>query len=183
MTRNIRNRHARLARCVAVPCLLCLGSLLLVSCGATQGRGSLWGSASREDKAMVMAARTWDVNQDGSVTCEEWRFYAGRLFARFDGDRDGHLSAEEYTALSGTDRLFQTVPLGYFDADKDQRLSRAELVDRQNAAFTRADRNKDCRLDSAELITRPTPQTGSPVRGRGGGGRGSMPPGGSMPPR
>lgn len=136
------------------------------------------GSASREEMFLVRAARTWDINQDGSVTCEEWRAYAGRLFSRFDADGDGYLTAHEYGAMATTDRLFEAIPFGYFDTNKDKRLSRAELANAPNAAFTLGDRNKDCALDRTELVTQVPSPGGKPP---GGGGPGE-PGGGSGGP-
>lgn len=120
----------------------------------------------------MRAARTWDINRDGSVTCDEWRAYAGRLFSRFDADGDGYLVAYEYGTMSMTDRLFEAIQLDYFDTDKDERLSRTELADKPNAAFTLGDRNKDCTLDSTELVTRIPPAGRKRPPGGGPGGPG-----------
>ncbi len=67
---------------------------------------------------MLTAARTWDLNQDGSVSCEEWKAYAGRLFGRFDADPDDIWMTHKYRTMAITDRLFETVPLDYFDTAK-----------------------------------------------------------------
>jgi hypothetical protein len=121
---------------------------------------------------LVRAARTWDISQDGSVTCDEWRTYAGRLFSRFDADGDGYFGAYEYGTMSMTDRLFDAIPLDYFDADNDERVSRTEFVDKPNAAFTLGDRNKDCTLDITELVIGAPPPGGKPPPAEGAGGLG-----------
>ncbi len=69
--------------------------------------------------------------------------------------------------MSMTDRLFEAISLDYFDADKDERLSRTEFVDKPNAAFTLGDRNKDCTLNSTELVVRMPPAGGRPPPGPG----------------
>ncbi len=89
---------------------------------------------------------------DGTVTCEEWRQYAGKLFDEADTARKGHLTPDDFRRLAGTDRLFDVANFAWFDADRDGRITRAELVDRPNPAFRILDRNGDCALGQDELL-------------------------------
>lgn len=123
----------------------------------------------------MLAARTWDIDKDGVATCDEWKRYAGDLFTGADANRDGYLSADEYRAMSLIDRLFHTIDFKYFDANGDGRVSRTELVDKPNPAFTRLDKNNDCKLEGTELLQpRPArddkPSGDRGKRGKRGGG-------------
>lgn len=129
-----------------------------------------------EDSALIQAVPTWDGNRDGTVTCEEWKNYADALFKQFDGLRDGFLTAGEYQALAKGDRLFEVVPLAYFDSDGDARVSQSEFVDKPNRAFALLDKNKDCALSRDELRHPSPPQPGGP----GGKGMPKGGPGGGM---
>jgi hypothetical protein len=82
------------------------------------------------------------------------------------------LVANEYRTMSLTDRLFEAIPLDYFDANKDERLSRTEFANKPNAGFTLADRNKDCTLDRTELVIQRPPPGGMPSPGGGPGRQG-----------
>jgi Ca2+-binding EF-hand superfamily protein len=157
--------------------VLAASLFLLGGCAGGQGPSSpLWGSGSREDIVLVKAARTWDLNHDGSVSCEEWREYSGRLFGRFDANRDGYLDKNEYQTMATTDALFDAVSLDYFDTSKDKRVSREEFTSSPNAAFRIGDRNKDCNLDPTELVTR-APSTAATDAAPGGAGPGAGGPG------
>jgi Ca2+-binding EF-hand superfamily protein len=134
-----------------------------------------------EDSALIQAVPTWDGNKDGTVTCEEWKSYADALFNQFDGGKDGFLIAGEYRALAQADRLFEVVPLDYFDGDGDGRVSRSEFVNKPNRAFAVLDKNKDCALGRDEFRQPSPPQPGGPGgKGmpKGGPGGGSGGPGG-----
>lgn len=113
------------------------------------------GAFSAADLALVVAVPTWDVDKDGRVTCADWQAYSGALFEESDADHDGFLVAEEYRALARTDKLFETVPLGYFDTDNTGKVSRAQFVDAPNRAFALLDKNHDCAIDKSELVKLP----------------------------
>lgn len=121
---------------------------LLAGCSAK----TILSDATPVEAAFARAARTWDINGDGTVTCEEWRQYAGKLFDEADTARKGHLTPDDFRRLAGTDRLFDVANFAWFDADRDGRITRAELVDRPNPAFRILDRNGDCALGQDELL-------------------------------
>jgi len=155
--------------------LVLTGLAILAGCG---GNASPLDSASATDRAFIAAETTWDLNRDGSVTCNEWKQYVASLLKEADGDRDGSLSRQEHEALSRQDRLFQTIGFAYFDADGNGRISLSELADKPNPAFALLDRNGDCVIASNERVRqvesrRPEerrPVVGNPVpTGRPGG--------------
>ena len=150
--------------CGATVAVLALGALVLqMGCAANE---LALASASHVEKEFAGAAVTWDLNQDGDVTCDEWKQYGTALFREADANRDGFLNREEFAAMARTDRLFETAGFPYFDTDGNGRISQAELIDKPNPAFALLDRNKDCVI---------TPDERMPPRGggdsSGGGGK------------
>jgi Ca2+-binding EF-hand superfamily protein len=118
------------------------------------------------------AAGNWDLNHDGVVTCDEWRQYAGELFDAADTNHDGFVDRTEYASIVSTDRMFQTVEFGYYDANGDGKLSRDEFVNKPNRAFVLLDKGNTCRLDAsrvAEVFDSKKTESGDP-REKGGPG-------------
>ncbi|MFN3624335.1 MAG: EF-hand domain-containing protein [Hyphomicrobium sp.] len=103
------------------------------------------------DRVFLSAAGNWDRNRDGVVTCDEWKAYAAELFDAADANRDGFLDRTEYGKVVSTDRMFETVDLGYYDGDKDGKLSRSEFVEKPNRAFALLDRNNECKLTASQV--------------------------------
>jgi hypothetical protein len=103
------------------------------------------------DRVFLSAAGSWDRNRDGSVTCDEWKSYAGELFDAADANHDGSVDRTEYTTIVNTDRMFQTVDLTYYDANGDSKLERSEFLERPNRAFALLDRGNTCRLDASQV--------------------------------
>jgi hypothetical protein len=133
-------------RSFALPLLVSLG-LLVSGCA---GQGQLSG-ASKIDMAFVRAAPTWDLDRDGVVTCDEWKQYAGQLFAETDSGNKGYLNVDDFAALAKIDHLFEAADFTYFGGSANGRVTRAAFVDKPNPAFRLLDRRKDCRLTSEEL--------------------------------
>ena len=98
------------------------------------------------DRVFLSAAGGWDRNRDGVVTCDEWKAYAAELFDSVDANRDGMLDRPEYAKLISTDRMFQTVEFGYYDANGDGKVARTEFVDKPNRAFALLDKSNECKL-------------------------------------
>lgn len=124
-----------------------VAATLLSACAGT---GQLSG-ASSVDMAFVRAAPTWDLDRDGVVTCDEWRQYAGQVFAEADSGNKGYLTPEDFATLAKTDHLFDAADFAYFGGTSMGRVTRAAFVDKPNPAFRLLDRRKDCRLTSEEL--------------------------------
>ncbi|WP_171988079.1 EF-hand domain-containing protein [Hyphomicrobium sp. NDB2Meth4] len=151
--------------------------------GGNPGPGQ---NVSEADRMFVMAANTWDRNHDGQVTCGEWQAYVIELVATVDKSKDGALSEEEFAKLVQTDRLFATAGFKYWDTNKDGKVTRPEMLEHTNPAFTLLDRDTDCVLTSTELSAARSIQSspeggggppggGGPGRGGPGGGSGSSP--------
>ena len=121
-------------------CLISAGAALLLLAGCS---GS---SLPDTDRVFLSAAGGWDRNRDGVVTCDEWKSYAAELFDSVDANRDGVLDRPEYAKLISTDRMFQTVEFGYYDANGDGKVARTEFVDKPNRAFALLDKNNECKL-------------------------------------
>jgi Ca2+-binding EF-hand superfamily protein len=91
-----------------------------------------------------------DVNNDGSVTREE--FIAARTdhFAKLDRNSDGSIDSNDVRKRrmkgGGGDFL-----VGQFDTDGDKKVSKEEFVNGPTTLFDRADANKDNVLDAKEL--------------------------------
>jgi hypothetical protein len=131
------------------------------------------------DRVFLSAAGNWDLNHDGVVTCDEWKQYAGELFDAADTNHDGFVDRTEYANIVNTDRMFQTVEFGYYDANGDGKLSRDEFVNKPNRAFVLLDKGNTCRLDSSQvagarahtekIFDTKKPESGDP-REKGGAG-------------
>ena len=158
----------RLTGCVAGALLLLVALALQGACTANK---SPLASASPLEKQFVAAAITWDLNQDGDVTCAEWKQYAAQLFREADRNRDGFLNKEEYAVMARTDRLFETAGFAYFDIDGDGRVTLAEILDKPNPAFELLDRNKDCVIALDERAG-PRGSASGDAKPSGGGRRG-----------
>jgi Ca2+-binding EF-hand superfamily protein len=143
--------------------LLCM--LVIPALSGCAGNKNPLASASPVEREFVMAETTWDLNHDGSVTCEEWKQYAASLFREADANRDGALSREEFAAMGRRDRLFETAGFAYFDADRDGRITEAELTEKPNPAFALLDKNGDCVISPEEVVH------SAESRGGAGGGR------------
>ncbi len=120
-------------------------ALLGVGCA-----GTLLGPSDIEG-TFIRAAQTWDLNDDGKVTCEEWRFYAASLFKEADSDHDGKLTRQEFAKLPKIDRLFEVANFNYYDVNKQGYVTQAEFVDRPNPAFAALDHDKSCVINSDQL--------------------------------
>lgn len=116
------------------------------------GNKSPFSSASNFDVTFISAAQTWDLDKNGTVTCEEWKQYAGSALKQADGDGDGSLTAEEFTVMAKTDRLFEMADLKYYDANSDGRVGSDELVGKPNHGFKLLDRNQDCQIARDESV-------------------------------
>lgn len=108
-------------------------------------------SVSETDRVFLMAAGSWDRNRDNTITCEEWKAYASELFDGADANRDGALEQTEWSQVVKTDRMFETANIDYYDANNDNKVTRAEFVDRENAAFRLMDTAKTCQLSGTQV--------------------------------
>jgi EF hand len=136
--------------------ILIITSLLTLGACSTSPMsaiGSITGtkSVSETDRVFLMAAGSWDRNHDNNVTCDEWKAYATELFNGADANRDDAVDASEWGRIVAVDRMFETANLSYFDANGDGKVTRAEMVERQNPAFKLMDTGKTCSLSGAQV--------------------------------
>lgn len=103
------------------------------------------------ERTFIIGAATWDLNKDGTVTCQEWKTYVGDMFDRADTARQGFLTPEQFKRMEAEDKLFAVADFRYFDSGSKGRVTRADLVDKPNPAFVMLDQDKSCSLTSAEL--------------------------------
>ena len=115
--------------------LLCVASGLAV---AQTSREPPRSGGSMVDR-MVRSATKWDYNNDQVFTCEEWKKYATDLFNKADRNHDGFVDAQEFKMIQDADQQFKESEIGYFDDNRDGRLSRSEFVDKPNPFFLRFD--------------------------------------------
>lgn len=108
-------------------------------------------SVSETDRVFLMAAGSWDRNRDNTVTCEEWKTYATELFDGADGNRDNQLEQTDWPSIVKVDRMFEVADFDYYDANNDDKVSRAEFVDRENPAFVLMDTAKTCALSGTQV--------------------------------
>jgi Ca2+-binding EF-hand superfamily protein len=128
--------------------------LLLAVCSALLGAGCAGTSPGLSDTiegSFIRAVKTWDLNRDGKVTCEEWRSYVGSLFMEADSDHDGKLTREEFAKLPKIDRLFEVANFDYYDVNRQGHLTQADFVDRPNPAFAALHQDKSCVITSDQL--------------------------------
>ena len=63
-----------------------------------------------------------------------------------DRNHDGYVDAQEFEAIRKAHAMFKDADLGYFDDNRDGRLSRGEFVDKPNPLFARYDKKGTCRV-------------------------------------
>lgn len=134
-----------LAAAVGAAVAACGGGAALPSLSNPFAKGT-----SDFDLTFLSASSTWDMNKDGTVTCDEWKQYATELLQESDGDKDNALTIAEWGKLSSSDRLFVTADHKYYDANGDGKVALEELTGKKNHAFTLLDKNNDCALGHDE---------------------------------
>ncbi|MGE0025140.1 MAG: EF-hand domain-containing protein [Hyphomicrobium sp.] len=156
----------------------CLALLAATLSGCASG-GNPFKNTSDFDRTFIGAAQTWDLDKNGSVSCEEWVQYVSASVRENDTNGDGALDADEWKKLVRSDRLFEVANISYYDTNGDGRITAEEMTGKQNLAFKLLDRNTDCQIDRTETvqvhgIDKPkAADTGSSAgRGPGSGGAG-----------
>lgn len=163
-------RTLRLAACLA------LLPGVLSGCASSSNP---FAKTSDFDRTFIGAAQTWDLDKNGSVSCDEWAQYVNTSFREVDANGDGALDAEEWKVLVKNDRLFEVANISYYDANGDGRVTVEEMTGKQNIAFKLLDRNNDCQIDRTETVqvhgidkVKPKDDGSSAGRGPGGGSGG-----------
>ena len=87
--------------------------------------------------------------------------------ARKSSRRDEDSQVSLHIDLIVTNALGWPHGMGYFDENRDGRVSRNEFVNKPNPLFSRYDKNGDCKVTPAEL--KATLRDAKPSEKRGGG--------------
>ena len=134
--------------------LLCVGAVVAVAQSrAAKKEPELWrNDSASEINRMIEEANVWDENGDQVYTCAEWKKYVNELFTRADRNRDGYVDAKEFPTIQELAPQFARADLGYFDDNRDRRLSRSEFVDKPNPFFLRFDRKGSCRVTIDDVM-------------------------------
>lgn len=90
---------------------------------------------------------TWDADNDGLLTAEEYNSFGTGLFDAWDDDESGFLTQDEFNDCLGdaADSWFLD-----FDDNDDYRLTEDEFF--SDDEFAAADENDDDQLDSDEFL-------------------------------
>jgi Ca2+-binding EF-hand superfamily protein len=129
-------------------CLVFSTGLLAGGCSSS----APFSKANDFDRMFISAAQTWDLDKNGSVSCDEWVQYVQQAFRENDVNADGALDQDEYGKLVRSDRLFEAANIAYYDTNSDGRASVEEMTGKQNVAFKLLDRNSDCQIDRTESV-------------------------------
>ncbi|MDQ7079540.1 MAG: EF-hand domain-containing protein [Paracoccaceae bacterium] len=109
----------------------------------------------------------WDLDGNGAVTLAELTERRSDIFASFDQNDDGRLSAEEYVAFDearasdvaengdkkgkGEKRMQKGMQMDFNDVNGDGYVSRQEFLDRTAAWLKIIDRNGDGQVTAADF--------------------------------
>ena len=115
--------------------------------------------APRPDPMLDNGPPLWDTNHDGVYTCEEWRSFMDRLFKLADRNHDGSLSPAEFETVRKADPALAEAEFGYFDENRDGKITRNELVDKPSQFILRFDKNGDCKVTQDEIKATLKPAT------------------------
>jgi hypothetical protein len=123
---------------------------IVTGSAAAQGRkGSETSTASKYsgmDPFLAWATDWGDPKGEGVYTCEQWKQYATKVFNEADRNHDGYVDTQEFEAIRKAHAMFKDADVGYFDDNRDGRMSRGEFVDKPNPLFTRYDKKGTCRV-------------------------------------
>lgn len=107
---------------------------------------------------MVRSASAWDANGDGIYTCDEWKAFVTKLFVGADKNKDGFVDAKEFAGIREAEQ-FKDADIGYFDDNRDGKLSRAEFVDKPSQFFMRFDRKHSCKVTIDDIVEALAPRS------------------------
>jgi EF-hand domain pair/EF hand len=93
----------------------------------------------------------WDANHDGIFTCDEWKAFMERLFVSADKGHKGFLTPQEFESIKKADPSLAEAEFGYFDENRDGKISRKEFVEKPSVFILRFDKNGDCKVTPEEL--------------------------------
>jgi Ca2+-binding EF-hand superfamily protein len=134
--------------------LLCTATTAAVAQSqAAKKDQELWrNDSASEINRMIEEANVWDENGDQVYTCAEWKKYVNELFTRADRNRDGYVDKKEFETIKELAPQFARADLGYFDDNRDGRVSRNEFVDKPNPFFLRFDKKGSCKVTIDDVM-------------------------------
>jgi hypothetical protein len=135
---------ARISGCALV--ILCVAAGSAAAQERKSSEASTASKYSSMDPFLVWATDWGDPKGEGVYTCEQWKQYATKTFNEADRNHDGYVDAREFEAIRKAHAMFKDADLGYFDDNRDGRLSRGEFVDKPNPLFVRYDKKGTCRV-------------------------------------
>ena len=106
---------------------------------------------SRPDPMLRDGPPAWDANHDGIFTCDEWKAFMERLFVSADKGHKGFLTPQEFESIKKADPSLAEAEFGYFDENRDGKISRKEFVEKPSVFILRFDKNGDCKVTPEEL--------------------------------
>ena len=87
---------------------------------------------------------SYDLNQDGIVSCDDVAIRRAELFTIVDEDKSGGLDQREYMELRWHDKLYVLLELSNDDRDHNGLISLTEFQERSDPYFRRLDKDRDC---------------------------------------
>lgn len=125
----------------------------------------------RIEDAKVRIMTEWDLNLDGTVTCDDMELKKIDKFTKSDLDENSILDASEFRDAPWGSKAFSVEMLYSFDENRDGQVTQQEFSDKPDAFFTALDKNDDCKVSEDEIEQSLTERRAT--RPSGGGGRGS----------
>lgn len=154
-------------RSISIAVCLLLTATSYASAQSVRAGDTARGSRSTKDTPSTDGPDSWDANHDGIYTCDEWKSYLDRLFTLADRNHDGHLDPSEFASIRRAGTAFADADFGYFDDNRDGKISRKEFVDRPSEFIMQYDKNGDCRVTQDELKGAGTSTDQKPSNGNG----------------
>jgi hypothetical protein len=128
-----------------------IGATLAMLVAGTSLSVSFALAQSRPDPLLANGPPVWDTNHDGIFTCDEWKAFMDRLFTSADKNHKGFLNPQEFESIKNADPSLAEAEFGYFDENRDGKISKKEFVEKPSVFILRFDRNGDCRVTPDEL--------------------------------
>src|SRR6476620_4877890 len=85
-----------------------------------------------ENDPVVASAHLWDLDHNGTYTCDEWEQYATRLFRLADRNPYAYVDSADFKSDLRASPVFTESEFDYYDDHRDGRFSREEFVRKPN---------------------------------------------------
>jgi Ca2+-binding EF-hand superfamily protein len=108
----------------------------------------------------------------GVYSCDQWRRYVTDLFDRADRYHRGYIDEKQFKIIKYASPIFAKAEFGYFDENREGRITKAEFVDKPSEFVLRLDKRHDCRVTPDEMNQASPAAQEKPKMGRRGGAGG-----------